>query len=244
MYDRDRLLPTLSEFARTILGPYDLTSMLEDLAEAATDVLRLVGCGVSLITDDRITYAATVPGRLAALERAQERAQAGPCVQACRSGKIVAVADLGLRSQDWGVYCAAGAEAGVLAVAGIPMTLGETRVGALNLYADSLREWSSDDLAIAQVLADMATGYLINASEANKQQQLNGQLQHALDSRVIIEQAKGMVAATHGVTVQAAFGLIRAHARSHNASLRLVAEAIVHLGLRIAAEPAPPGSGG
>ena len=156
MYDRDLLFPVLSGFTRTILKPYDLDSTLEDLAEAAIGLLRLVGSGVSLIKDDRLTYAVSVPARLAPLEQAQEQTQAGPCLQAYRTGEIVAVPDLSLRAWEWGAYCAAGAEAGVLAVAGIPMTLGETRIGALNLHADQLRQWSVDDLAIAQVLASAA----------------------------------------------------------------------------------------
>ncbi len=102
---------------------------------------------------NRLTFATSVPARLGALEEAQEQAQAGPCIEAYRTGQVVAVCDLSLRAQDWGAYCAGGAEAGVLAAAGIPMTLGENRIGAVNLYADGLREWPVDDLAIAQVLA-------------------------------------------------------------------------------------------
>ncbi len=242
MYDRDLLWSTLIGFTRTIVGPYDVNTMLEDLTSAATGLLRLVGTGVSLIQDGRLTHA-TSTSRLSSLELAQEQTQSGPCVQASRTGEVIAVPDLRIHAQEWGAYCAAGAETGVLAVAGIPMTLGETKFGALNLYAAGVREWSVDDLAIAQVLADMATGYLINASQLSKQQQLNEQLQHALDSRVIIEQAKGMLAATHAISIEAAFELIRGHTRRHHASLRSVAEAIVNLGLRIEPDPAPPGTG-
>ena len=243
MYDRGLLWSTLSGFTRTIVGPYDVNMMLENLTEAATSLLRLVGSGVSLIQDGQLTNATSTPPRLSNLELAQDRTQSGPCMLASQTGAVIAVPDLRLRAQEWGAYCAAGAAAGVLAVAGIPMTLSETKVGALNLYAAGVREWSDDDLAIAQVLADMATGYLINASQLNQQQQLNEQLQHALDSRVIIEQAKGMVAATHAISVETAFDLIRGHARRRNAPLRSVAEAIVHLGLRIDADKESPGSG-
>ena len=243
MYDRDLLWSTLSGFTRTIVGPYDVDTMLGDLTGAATDLLRLVGSGVSLIQDGRLTNATSIPPRLSSIEVVQEQTQTGPCVQASRTGEVIAVSDLRVRAQEWGAYCAAGAETGVLAVAGIPMTLGETKVGALNLYAAVVREWSDDDLAIAKVLADMATGYLINASQLSKEHQLNEQLQHALNSRIIIEQAKGMLAATHTISVEAAFELIRGHARSHHASLRSVADTVVNLGLRIDADPAPPGRG-
>ena len=90
-----------------------------------------------------------------------------------------------------------------------------------------------EDVAAARVLADMATIYLVNVSKLDQQRQLNTQLQHALNSRVIIEQAKGIIATAHGTTVDTAFELIRRHARNHNARIQTVAEAIVHAGLRV-----------
>lgn len=79
----------------------------------------------------------------------------------------------------------------------------------------------------------MATAYLVNASKLDQQRQLTEQLQRALDQRVVIEQAKGITAHAHGTGVDTAFALIRRHARDHNASVRVVAEAIVHAGLRV-----------
>jgi AmiR/NasT family two-component response regulator len=82
-------------------------------------------------------------------------------------------------------------------------------------------------------MADMATGYLINASKLDQQEQLNRHLQHALDSRIVIEQAKGVVANAHHVSMDEAFARIRNHARAHNATVHTVAAAIASLGLRI-----------
>ena len=82
-------------------------------------------------------------------------------------------------------------------------------------------------------MSDMATNYLVNASKLRQQEQLNEQLQRALDSRAIIEQAKGMVASENDTTVEQAFRRIRAHARNHNVAIGSVAEAIVKLGLKI-----------
>ena len=130
-------------------------------------------------------------------------------------------------------YCAAAEELGLTSVAGIPMRLSGAAVGAVNLYADGPREWHDNDLAAAQVMADMATNYLINASKLRQQEQLNEQLRRALDSQSIIEQAKGSIAATHGIDVDTAFERIRRHARSHNVTVRAVADAIVNLGLTI-----------
>jgi AmiR/NasT family two-component response regulator len=88
-------------------------------------------------------------------------------------------------------------------------------------------------MAVAGVLADVATSYVVNASKLRQQEQLSEQLQHALESRVVIEQAKGITAQQNSVTVDQAYELIRGHARSNNANLRVVAEAIVAVGLRV-----------
>lgn len=113
------------------------------------------------------------------------------------------------------------------------MTLSGQVVGALNLYSRGPRDWPEEDMAAVQVLADMATGLLINASHLRQQDQLSEQLQQALDSRVVIEQAKGIVAHAHQESVDRAFDRIRQHARSRNAPLRSVTEAIVGLGLDV-----------
>jgi AmiR/NasT family two-component response regulator len=113
------------------------------------------------------------------------------------------------------------------------MRLADQVIGALNLYDAGPREWSDPDIAIAGVLADMATSYLVNASTLRQQEQLSEQLQHALESRVVIEQAKGITASQHSVSIDEAYQLIRGHARNNNASLRAVAEAIVSAGLHV-----------
>ena len=113
------------------------------------------------------------------------------------------------------------------------MRLTGSAFGALNLYGAGEREWPEDDIAAAVVMADMATNYLINASQMRQQDRLNEQAQRALDSKAIIEQAKGIVANQHDTTVDHAFNRIRTHARHHNVTVRSVAEAIVHLGMRI-----------
>jgi GAF domain-containing protein len=133
----------------------------------------------------------------------------------------------------WPEFAEAARRLGVAGVAGIPMRLADQTVGALDLYAAEPREWSDTDLSVARVLADAATSYIVNASSLRQQQQLNEQLQQALDSRIIIEQAKGITAQHDDITVEAAYERMRRHARDHNGTLRMVAEAIVNVGLRV-----------
>jgi len=122
---------------------------------------------------------------------------------------------------------------GLAGVAGIPMRDGDEIIGALNIYSREPREWSDADIAVAVVLADVATSYVLNASKLHDQEQLSEQLQQALDSRVVIGQAKGITAHRKSVTVEHAYQLMRGHARNNHASLRTVAEAIVGVGLKV-----------
>jgi hypothetical protein len=154
-------------------------------------------------------------------------------VTAFRTGRVVAVNDLAHHTREWPGYCAVAARTGVTAVASLPLRLDERgpAVGALNLYAEGPREWPDEDLAAAAVMADMATAYLVNASYHHKQVELTGQLQRALHSRVVIEQAKGVLVARHHLSAEEAFERLRRHARDHSVALTSIARAVVRLEL-------------
>ena len=231
LYDHSLYLRTLSEFTRVLLTPYDVHVVLDQLATRVTEVLGLLGSGVSLAEGDRLAFDAGVGGPVTVLERLQEATQIGPCVTAFRSGQVVTVSDLGGENERWPAYCRTARALGVQAVASIPMRLGDQAVGAMDLYAAESRTWDEDDMSAAVVMADMATAYLINASQHRQQVELAEQPQHALDARVVIEQAKGMIAGKAGITPDAAFDQLRRHARGRGATVRAVAEAVVNLGL-------------
>jgi GAF domain-containing protein len=233
MYDHSLFLKILSEFSSKLLSPYDVDTALKDLMGHLTDLLALAGSGVALAHDGDLKFATAIPDRFLKLERIQVRNQSGPCVDAYRTGAVVAVADLQGHDTRWPAYCDVARQLGMHSVAGIPMRLAGTTVGAVNLYGEGPRSWAEDDIAAASVMADMATNYLVNASKLQQEEQLNEQLQVALESRTIIEQAKGILANQRHITVEQAFQAMRAHARNHRLSLRSVAEGIVHRGLRI-----------
>ena len=199
-----------------------------------TRVLGLAGSGVSLgHSDDDLTLVTPVPERLAPLEQVQRETGTGPCMTAYEEKRVVAVEDLSDHTEQWPAYCAVAEKLGVSSVASVPMQLQGIRVGALNLYGNGRRAWPETDLAVAVVMADMATGYLINASVIARQAELNAQLQEALNSRIAIEQAKGVLANSYQITVDDAFDRLRKYARAHNAPLHEVAEAIVNRELEL-----------
>ncbi|GAB3244401.1 ANTAR domain-containing protein [Nocardioides dilutus] len=183
--------------------------------------------------DDWLEMGIAHGAAVAELERTQEYVQAGACVTAFKTGQVVAIPELTTQRDLWPDYCAAASRVGIVAVAALPMRVGELTIGAVNLYADVRRDWSGDDLAAAAVMADMATVYLINASQRHRDAELNRQLQHALDSRAVIEQAKGVLVARRRISPDQAFERIRRHARNHNATVVSVADAVVELGLDV-----------
>ncbi len=233
MTDRDRLLDVLTSFARLLVTDYAVSDALHDLVDGSTAVLHVAGAGVSLVNDGRLTFATATPNQLETVEQIQEDTQSGPCVDAYRLGRIVVVSDLDQEAERWPALADAARQAGLVAVAGIPMHLNGTRIGVLNLYDDQPRDWTEDDIGGATLLADVASAYIANAQRLDQAHTTAEQLQRALDSRVIIEQAKGMIANQRGISVDAAFGMLRSHARSHQASLHAVAEAVVNLRLQL-----------
>jgi len=233
VYDQSLFLKTLSRFAVVLPAHYDLEAALSELTESVTAVLGLSGSGVTMAEEGRLHFVTAVSEASGELERNQEQQQAGPCRDAYDTGEVVRVSDVRVESTRWPEFSAAASRLAVAGVAGIPMRLADQIIGALNLYSPQPREWSDEDIAVAAVLADVATSYVVNASKLRQQEQLSEQLQQALESRVVIEQAKGITAQQHAVSVDQAYQRMRRHARNNNASLRLVAEAIVAVGLQV-----------
>jgi AmiR/NasT family two-component response regulator len=105
-------------------------------------------------------------------------------------------------------------------------------IGTLDLHRANEHAWTEHEVATARVFTDIATAYVLQASQHAREQRTIEQLQHALNSRVIIEQAKGVLAAERKISVDHAFALLRKHANDRNVTLRAVADAVVNLGLR------------
>jgi GAF domain-containing protein len=235
MYDQSLLLKTLSRFAAILPAHYDLQEALVELTESVTVVLGLCGTWVTMADDGQLHLLTGVSQASAELERdhAQLHPFPCPCRDSYSTGEVIRVTDVRQESTRWPEFSSSAARLPIAGVAAIPMRLADHVIGALNLYALEPREWSDEDMAVAGVLADVATSYVVNASKLRQQEQLSEQLQEALNSRVVIEQAKGITATQRGVTVEQAYQLMRSHARNNNASLRAVAEAVVTVGLRV-----------
>jgi GAF domain-containing protein len=194
-----------------------------------TDVLDLTGAGVTLVHDGKQRFVTAAVDAIARLERVQEDHQLGPCVDAVTTARPMTVSDLddGDTSQRWPDYSNAARTAGIRAVAGIPMLAEGSAIGAVNLYSKQPRTWPAEGLRVASVFANIATGYLVHASAAQQHRRTAEQLQQALSTRLIIEQAKGVLAARLDIGVDEAFLLLRKQAREHGTRIHDVARAVV-----------------
>ena len=234
MYDESLLLQTLSRFAVILPARYDLPEALSELTESVTAVLGLCGSWVTMAEDGQLRFLTTASQALADLGRdhAQLHPFPCPCRDAYSTGEVVRVSDVRADSR-WPEFAASATRLSMAGVAAVPMRLDDQVIGALNLYSPTAREWSDADMAVAGVLANVATSYVVNASKLRQQEQLSERLQEALETRVVIEQAKGITFQQNSVTLDEAYQLMCAHARKNNASLRVVAEAIVAVGLHV-----------
>ncbi|WP_040811088.1 GAF and ANTAR domain-containing protein [Nocardia concava] len=232
-YDGPALIEALTRFARMLPMEYERDEALDELVSAETAVLGLAGAGVVMLADGRLRMATNAGEHVAAAERCQVQWQQGPCVDAHRKGEVVAIGDIARCAARWPQFTAVAQQRQIVAVAGIPMRLRNNMIGAVNLYESRSRSWDEPDLEVAQLLADTAVGYVVNADIRQRQHALTAQLRQALESRVVIEQAKGVISNANGITPDEAFTLIRRYARTHQLRLRTVAQTIVESGLRL-----------
>lgn len=185
------------------------------------------GIGALLQHDGGLTVATanSEEGRL--VEDLEQTLAEGPCVEAAREGTQVLVGDLTQHADRWPNFVPRALDAGIRSVHALPLTARQTVVGVLDIVAREPVSLSDDEVATAQVLADVATAYITNHRVRHETSELASQLQRALDSRVVIEQAKGVLAERHGEEPGRAFERLRSHARSTRASVRDVATAVV-----------------
>ena len=232
------LFDLLRRFAATMAREFDVNDVLYELGDGAMAILDAAGAGVSVVNDaGELVFVTSTSELVVDIERVQAEHQAGPCIEAFRRGDVVRVSDISALDQ-WPHYRDAAGRRGLSSVVGLPLVLGDHRIGSLNVYDTKVRDWTESEIASAWVLADMATAYLVHAGELAQARKLTEQLQYALDSRIVIEQAKGMLSRDHSIPVDEAFRLLRRFARSHNLGLRDVAHRVVDSGLTI---PLPDG---
>jgi transcriptional regulator with GAF, ATPase, and Fis domain len=216
--DGHLLAETFVELTDTMVADFDIIDFLHVLTSRSVELLDVSAAGLLLVDprgELRVVAASSEAARL--LELFQLQGDQGPCLDCFRSGQPVASADL-TADLRWPLFAAAG-QAGFSAVQALPMRLRDQVIGALNLFRVAPGDFDAEVLHIGQALADVATISLLNERSIRRTDTLNEQLQTALNSRVVIEQAKGKLAERLGIDVNQAFILLRDQARRRNERL-------------------------
>jgi transcriptional regulator with GAF, ATPase, and Fis domain len=224
----ERLVETFVELADTLIDDFDVIDFLHLLVDRCVELLNVDAAGLLLANQHgRLQVIATSDEQVRLLELFQLQNDEGPCLDAFASGARISHTDLSTGGNRWPRFAEAATDAGFAAVDALPMRLRSEVIGALNLFRTSPGELNESALQTAQALVAVATIGLLQERSIRHQEILTEQLQTALNSRVVIEQAKGLVAERLGLDMQGAFSALRGHARAHNLKLSDVARAVV-----------------
>lgn len=225
----ERLATIFVEVADTLVDEFDLLDFLHMLTERAAGLVGAAAVGLMLADQrGRLEFMAGSNENVRLVELFQLQNQEGPCLDAFRTGRPVINVDLAGAAVRWPLFVPRATSAGFLSVHAFPLRLREQVIGALNVFGDTKGgELAEREVPIIQALADVATIGLLQERAIRRGEALTDQLQGALNSRIVIEQAKGAIAQVRAVSVDEAFTFIRAYARSHNLRLIDLAQTIV-----------------
>lgn len=219
---------TMVHLADSLVGDFDLVELLTSLADSCVEVLGVSAAGVMLVGPaGELRAVASSSEAMRTLELFEIQSHQGPCLDSFSTGVAIAHEDLHAAVGRWPLFAPEAINAGFSAVQALPMRLRDTVVGALNLFHVDGGTLRAVDIATAQAFADVATIAILQHRIATDAVILNSQLNNALTSRIVIEQAKGIVAERRGVAMEQAFSAIRRYARTNNLRLVEVAADVV-----------------
>ena len=232
---------SLVEMADTLVDDFDVVDLLTGLADRCVRLLGVSAAGVMLASPaGRLGLVASSSEAMRLLELFELQAQEGPCLDAFRTGDRVGPENLAAGSGRWPSFSAAARKAGFRSASALPLRLREVTLGALNLLGVTAAPVAEADLIVARAFADLAALSIVQHRASTEAQRLNEQLASALTSRVVIEQAKGVIAERAGAGLAEAFSRLRAYARNHNRRLTEVAQAAIEGTLDPQAWAPPP----
>jgi GAF domain-containing protein len=223
-----RIVETFVELADTMVDEFDVIEFLHRLAERCAELLDCAEAGL-LLADAAglLRVMASSSERSDALEVLQSQRDEGPCVECYRQGKPVFSEDLEVDDDRWPRFAPAAVQNGFRSVQALPMRVRGDTIGAMNLFRSEPGQMGDADLSLGQGMADIAAIALLQERAVRESRGVIAGLQGALNSRVVIEQAKGMLAESAQMGVDEAFVRLRAHARDHNLRLSDVARDLI-----------------
>ena len=229
------------KLADTLTDDFDVVDLLQSLVEQCSEILDTQAAGLMLLDGlGELQLVASTSEETTLIEVMQLNAGAGPCVECFTTGKPVTVGDIERSGDRWPAFRLEAMRQGFKSVHATPMRLRGQVLGALNMFSIHVGELVAADVAVAQALADVATIGLLQERGSREKTLVAAQLQRALNSRILIEQAKGVVSESAELTMDEAFVALRKYARDHNLTLSTVATAVIDrsidLGSRVGKE--------
>jgi transcriptional regulator with GAF, ATPase, and Fis domain len=226
----ERLAHAFVELADTLVAGFDLMEFLQTLADRCVELLEVDAAGLLLADASgvlRLVAASTDQARVAELFQLQN--DEGPCLDCYRTGQVVTITDIGSAqaAARWPRFAVAARQTGFAGVHAIPMRLRDQVIGTLNLFRAAPDGLNPAVARAARALVDVATIGILQERAVREQGVVAGQLQVALNSRVMIEQAKGILAERLQLTPDQAFVMLRRYARDHNHPLTQLAADVI-----------------
>jgi transcriptional regulator with GAF, ATPase, and Fis domain len=229
------------QLADTLVDDFDVIEFLDMLAYRCVELLD-VETGGLLLADHHgvLTMVAASNEQTRLLELFQLQNSEGPCFDCYQTGVVVECPDLTVAQDRWPKFASAARDVGFASVYALPMRLREEVIGALNLFSVRPGVLDQAALQLGQALADVATIGILHHRLVQRQELVTGQLQTALNSRVLIEQAKGVLAERLGLSVDDAFEILRRYARRNNLKILAAASGVIDRTMDLGAERVEP----
>ena len=228
MTNQDLMVRTLVDLADTLVDDFDVVELLHLLTGRCVEILDVAAAGLMLASPGgELRVMASSIEAMRVLELFEIQSEEGPCMDCFRTGLSVANADLAGGDDRWPRFSRRALEAGFRSADAVPMRLRTSVIGALNLFRSEPGGLGPSDLKAAQAVADVATIAILQHRVVEEARILSEQLDHALNSRILIEQAKGVWAERTKSDMDQAFSRLRSYARSHNLALLAVARGVI-----------------
>jgi transcriptional regulator with GAF, ATPase, and Fis domain len=222
------LVQTFVALAGSLVRDFDVVDVLQRLVDECVSLFDASAAGILLHSrSNGLEVAVSTTERSGLVARRQLAADAGPSVEAAMSGDVVSVDDVRQVADRWPGFVAEALSAGFLSTHSLPMRLREATLGSLTLVRDRPGALNEPDAIAARALADIATVSILQQRLVEEAELAQAQLQRALDSRVVLEQAKGYLARRDGIDLDTAFARIRGHARATQTRIGVVAAEVV-----------------
>ena len=221
------------DLSTELVDDYDMLEVLSTLTTSCASLLDVASAGL-LLADGQGTLhlAAASSERTEQLELFQLQRDEGPCLDCYHDGTAVSVPDLAEEQERWPQFTRVALDAGFRSVHAVPMRLRGNVLGGLGLFGENTGQLGASDLDLAQALAHVASVAIVNERSAADAATVNAQLQRALTSRIVLEQAKGVIAHSGHLEIDEAFAVLRRYAREHGLKLGAVAADVVNRELR------------